>query len=194
MVRANIYDRLSQRREAAEAAARQQAEEARRATDCAMQSAPPPSVLPLNAEQNALRIAGLNLQMPAGFAFRDIDTTLEFAGCHVQFSVRRRNAPEGLELSDAVELFTRKLRQRHTDMTVVRQAETILAGHSAISLDYQFSAGQERRHGRAVCTIIVSADGNGRQWLNMATVTDPDKLQLANWLIEFDAMLAGMTA
>ena len=194
MVRANIYDRLSQRREAAEAAARQQAEQARVAADVAMEVAAPPAVLPLNTEQNALRIAGLNVQMPGGFAFRDIDTTLEFAGCVVQFSVRRRPAPAGLELGNAVEMFTGKLRERHPQLTIVRQAETRLAGHPAITIDYQYNAGQQRRHGRAACTIIVAAAGNERQWLNVSTVIDPDQAQLADWLIEFDAMLAGMTA
>jgi len=196
MVRANIYDRLSQKREAAEALAREQAEQARIAAETAVEvtAVPAPPVLALNTEQNALRIAGLNLLMPQGFAFRDFDTTLEFAECQVQLSARRRIAPEGLELPQAVELFTRKLRERHPDMDVVRQAETLLAGHPAISLDYQFDAGQERRHGRAVCSIIVSADGNARQWLSFSTLIDPAKSKLGDWLIEFDAMLAGMTA
>jgi hypothetical protein len=153
-----------------------------------------PPVLELAPEQNALRIAGLNLLIAQSFAFRDIQTTLERAGCHVSFGARRRAAPEGLDLSKAVELFTKKLRERHAEMTVVRQAESLLAGHPAISLDYQFYDGPERRHGRAVCAIIVSADGNTRQWLDVSTVIDPSQSLLAEWLIEFDAMLAGMTA
>lgn len=194
MVRANIYDRLSQRREAAEALARQQADEARIAAESAIEVSQQPPALVMNAENNALRIAGLNLLMPKGFAFRDIDTTLEFAGCHVQFGARRRRASEGLELDKAAEIFTRKLRERHSDIDLVRQASTVLAGHPAVSLDYQFNVGQERRHGRSVCTLIVSADGNERQWLTVFTVIDPSKSQLADWLIAFDAMLAGMTA
>ncbi|WP_313203439.1 hypothetical protein [Pseudomonas sp.] len=194
MIRGNIYDRLSQRREAAEALARQQAEEARIEAQATEEAAPTPQPLLMDAEQNALRVAGLNMLMPRGFAFRDIDTTLEFAGCHVQFSARRRPAPDGLELDNAVELFIKKLCERHAELIPVRQAEALLAGHPAISLDYQFNAGQERRHGRAVCTIIASADGNKRQWLNVSTVINPDQPQLADWLIAFDAMLAGMTA
>jgi len=194
MYKPSIYDRISQKREAAEALARQEAEQQRIAAQSAVQAPPPVPVLALNAEQNALRIAGLNVLMPQGFAFRDIDTTLEVAGCQVSFGARRRPAPEGLELSNAVDLFVKKLRERHAQMTLVRQAESVLAGHPAVSLDYQFNTGQERRHGRAVCTIIVSADGNERQWLNVSTVIDPNNSQLADWLIEFDAMLAGMTA
>jgi len=194
MYRPSIYDRLSQKREAAEALARQQAEQQRIAEQAAAAVVQAPPVLELAPEQNALRIAGLNLLIPQSFAFRDIETTLEVAGCHVSFGARRRAAPEGLDLSKAVELFTKKLRERHAEMTVVRQAESVLAGHPAISLDYQFYNGQERRHGRAVCTIIVSADGNTRQWLDVSTVIDPNQPQLAEWLIEFDAMLAGMTA
>jgi len=190
MYRPSIYDRISQKREAAEALARQEAEQQRIAAEVP----PPAPVLALDAEQNALRIAGLNLLMPQGFVFRDIETTLEFAGCHVSFGARMRVAPEDLELSNAVELFTQKLRERHVDMTVVRQSESVLAGHRAITLDYQFNVDQERRHGRVVCAIIVSTDGNERQRLAISTVIDPDKSPLADWLIAFDAMLAGMTA
>ncbi|MCF3155177.1 hypothetical protein N7592_12530 [Pseudomonas juntendi] len=194
IIKGNIYDRLSQRSEAAEALARQDAEEVRIAAEAAVEVLRQPPALVMDAENNALCIAGLNLLMPQGFAFRDINTTLEFAGCHVQFDARRRRAPEGLELNKAVELFTNELRKSHSEIDLVRQVSTALAGHPAISLDYQFNVGQERRHGRSVCTIIVSADGNGREWFSASTVIDPSKSQLADWLIAFDAMLAGMTA
>ncbi|WDY57006.1 hypothetical protein [Pseudomonas sp. PSKL.D1] len=192
MSKGNIYDRLWQYREAEEARARQQAEEERLAAEAA-RNAPPPE-LALDLEQNALRIAGLNLLIPTGFAFRRFETTLEFAGCQVAIGARRRCVAEGLSLSEAVDQFIEKLRQHHGDITVVRRAETLLAGHPAICLDYQFRVGQVPRHGRAACSHIDAADGNARQWLSVFTVIDPHIPQLADWLIAFDAMLAGVTA
>ena len=194
MARPSIYDRISQKREAAEALARQQAEQQQVAVESLNEVAAPPPLLALDVQQNALKIAGLDLLMPQGFSFRDIDTTLEIAGCEVSFSACRRPAPQGLELTTAVERYVKKLREQHPETTIVREAEALLAGHCAISLDFLFSAGQERRHGRAVCTIIASADGSERQWLSLSTVIDPDQSRLADWLIAFDAMLAGMTA
>ena len=78
-------------------------------------------------------------------------------------------------------------------MTLVRQDHRLLAGHPALALDYLFPVAQQRQHGRTVCAIIASDDG-ARQWLEMSTHIDPSQPQLAEWLIEFDAMLAGMTA
>ncbi len=189
----SIYDRISQKREAAEALARQQAEQDRAAAEALSSLPEPVPVLPLQVERNALRIAGLNLSMPTGFSFRDIETTLEFAGCEVTFSARRRAAPEGLDLLKAVDLYVKNLRACHAEMTLVRQDDRLLAGHRAIALDYWFPVAQQRRHGRTVCAMITSDDGP-RQWLEMSTHIDPSQAQLADWLIEFDAMLAGMTA
>ncbi|MDZ3991661.1 hypothetical protein [Pseudomonas sp. Teo4] len=194
MARASIYDRISQKREAAEALARQQAEQEREAAEAQSRMPIAVPVLPLNAQQNALRIAGLHLQMPEGCGFRSIETTLELAGCEATFAARYRRAPEGLDLPHAVELYVKNLRERHVDMTLVRQGEALLAGHSAIAVDYVFTSGQERRHGRSVCAIISNDEGAPRQWLDVSTQINPDQSRMADWLIEFDAMLAGMTA
>ncbi|MGE7989477.1 hypothetical protein ACQKPE_00185 [Pseudomonas sp. NPDC089554] len=190
----NMYDRLSQKREAAEALARKQAEQEREAAEALSEMPVPVPVLRLDAEQNAFCIAGLNMQVPLGFSFRDIETTLAFATCEVTFSARRRIAPEGLDLPKAVELYVKNLRDRHAQMTLIRQSECLLAGHPALALDYLFPAGQEQRHARTVCTIIAHDDGQPRQWLEVSTQIDPNQARLADWLIAFDAMLAGMTA
>lgn len=194
MATTSIYDRLSQKREAAEALARQQAEEERVAAEALSKMPVPVPVLPLDVGQNAFQIAGLNMRVPKGFGFREIDTTLEFAGCEVTFSARRRIAPQGLPLAKAVEGYVKNLRDLHVGMTLVREAEGLLAGHEAIALDYLFTVGQERRHGRTVCAIISGGDELSRQWFEVSTLIDPDKERLADWLVAFDAMLADITA
>ncbi|MFZ0155542.1 hypothetical protein [Pseudomonas sp.] len=195
MARTSIYDRISEKRLAAEALARQQADQAALeppASEHAQLPAAPG--LALEPGHNALKIAGLNLLIPQGFNFRDIDTTLEVSGHPVTLSARRRPAPEGLNLQHALELYVSKLRQRHPDITLVRRAECQLVGHPAIALDYLYSFEQERRHGRAVCTLIAAVKGNEHQWFSLATVINPDHARLADWLIEFDAMLADINA
>jgi len=194
MYKPSIYDRISQKREAAEALAQQQAEQERAAAEALSKMPEPVPVLPLDIEQNALRVAGLNMLMPTGFNFRDIQTTLEFAGCEVTFSARRRIAPDGLDLPKAVDLYVKNLRDVHAEMTLVRQAECLLAGHPAMALDYLFPDGRARRHGRTVCAMVTSDEGQSRQWLEVSTQIDPSQAGLADWLIKFDAMLAGMTA
>ena len=193
MATTSIYDRISQKREAAEALARRQAEQEREAAQALSTMPVPVQALPVNAQRNALRIAGLDLLIPAGLSFRNIETTLEFAGCEVMFRACLSAAPESLELPTAMDEYVKKLRDCHTELTLVRQAESLLAGHPAVALDYVFQLGQERRHGRTVCAIVTH-ESDIRHWLEMSTQIDPAQAPLADWLIEFDAMLAGMTA
>ena len=193
MVRTNFYDRLSEKRLAAEALARQQAEDAANAPAPIIEPEPVP-VLPLEPGRNELKIAGLALLMPQGFSFRDTDTTFEKDGHPVTLSAKCRPAPEGLTLQRSAELYLDNLRQRHADLTVVRQSDCLLAGNPAIALDYACMAGQERRHGRAITAIIESANGHERQWFSLSTVIDPDLPALAGWLIDFDHMLSDIAA
>jgi hypothetical protein len=193
MTRTSFYDRISEIREAAEAFARQQAEEAANAATLVVEPEPAP-VVPLQLARNELKIAGLALLMPQGFNFRDIDTTLERDGHPVTFSAKRRPAPEGLTLQRAAELYVDNLRKHHPDVTIVRQSDSLLAGSAAISLDYVFSTGQQRQHGRATSAILDQASGGERQWFSVSTLIDPDNAELAGWLIEFDEMLGNITA
>ncbi|MEX5351211.1 hypothetical protein WCE02_07595 [Pseudomonas juntendi] len=193
MATRSIYDRISQKREAAEALARRQAEQEREAVQALSAMPAPVQALPLNAQSNALRIAGLDMRVPAAFSFRTLETTLEFAGCEVMFRACLRGAPDDLELPTAIDACVKKLRDCHTELTLVRQAESLLAGHPAVALDYEFQLGQARRHGRTVCTIITH-ESDIRHWLEVSTQIDPAQAPLADWLIEFEAMLAGMTA
>ncbi|QJI45467.1 hypothetical protein HKK52_32400 [Pseudomonas sp. ADAK2] len=188
MVRTSIYDRISEKRLAAEALARLQLQEAVDAPPAVIEPEPV-EVVSLQLARNELTVAGLNLVMPQGLNFRDINTTLEKHGHPVTFSVKRRPAPEGLTLQRSVELYVENLRKNHSDVTIVRQSNRLLAGSPAIALDYVFTAGQERRHGRATSAVINSVDGNERQWFSISTMINPAHAELADWLIDFDAML-----
>ena len=191
--RTSMYDRISEKRLAAEALARQQAEEAASAAAIVIEPEPEP-LLPLQPSRNELKIAGLVLLMPHALTFRDLDMTLDKEGQPVTFSAKRRPAPEGLTLQRSAELYVDNLRKHHGDVTVVRQSDCLLAGSPAISLDYAFMAGEERRHGRATSAIIAPAHGNERQWFSVSTVINPEHAALASWLIEFDEMLENIAA
>ena len=193
MVRTSIYDRISEKRLAAETLARQQLQEAAEASPAVIEPEPV-AVLPLQLARNELKVAGLNLVMPQGFNFRDIDTTLEKHGHPVTFCAKRRPAPDELTLQRSVELYVENLRKNYPDVTIVRQSDRLLAGSPAIALDYIFTAGQERRHGRATSALINAVDGNERQWFSISTIINPAHAELADWLIEFDAMLDAIAA
>lgn len=188
-----MYDRISEKRLAAEALARQEAEEAAAQAAIVITPAPAP-VVPLQPSRNELKIAGLALVMPQLLAFRDLDMTLEREGQPVTFSAKRRPAPEGLTLQRSTELYVDNLRKHHGDVTVVRHHDCLLVGSPAVSLDYAFKVGQERRHGRATSAIIAPAGGNERQWFSVSTVINPDHPALASWLIDFDEMLGSIAA
>jgi hypothetical protein len=191
--RTSMYDRISENRLAVEALDREEAEQAAAAAAIAITNAPAP-VLPLQPSRNELKIAGLMLVMPQLLAFRDLDMTLEREGHPVTFSAKRRPAPEGLTLQRSTELYVENLRKHHGDVAVVRQQDCLLAGSPAVSLDYAFKAGQERRHGRAISAIVAPAGGNERQWFSVSTVINPDQPAFANWLIEFDEMLGSIAS
>ncbi|WP_256658835.1 hypothetical protein [Pseudomonas sp. LP_7_YM] len=188
-----MYDRISEKRLAAEARAREEAEQAAAVAAIAMKNEPAHG-FPLQPSRNELKIAGLALLMPQLLAFRDLDMTFEREGQLVTFSAKRRPAPEGLTLQRSTELYVDNLRKHHGDVTVVRQNDCLLAGSPAVSLDYAFKLGQERRHGRAISAIVAPADGNERQWFSVSTVINPDHPALSNWLIDFDEMLGSIAA
>lgn len=191
--RTSMYDRISEKRLAAEALAREEAEEAARAPSIFIEPEPAP-VIPLQPSRNELKIAGLALLMPHALTFRDLDMTLDREGQPVTFSAKRRPAPEGLTLQRSAELYVDNLRKHHGEVTVVRQTDCLLAGSPAVSLDYTFMAGDERRHGRATSAIIAPAQGNERQWFSVSTVINPEHAALASWLIDFDEMLDNIVA
>lgn len=193
MVRTSIYDRISEKRLALEAQERLEAELADNAPAIVIEPEPTP-VLQLQPARNELTIAGLDLVLPQSCSFRNIDITLDKEGNAVTVSVKRRPAPDGLTLQRAVDLYVENLRKLHSDITIVRQSDCVLAGSAANALDYIYTAGQATRHGRAVSSIIDPVSGGERQWLNISTMIDPNKAALGDWLIDFDAMLETIAA
>lgn len=191
MARTSIYDRISEKRLADEARAREEAERVANAPPLVIEPEPVEPV-PLQLACNELKLAGLNLVLPQEAALRDIDITLDRNGLPVTLSAKRRAAPDGLTLEHSATLYADNLRRLYPDLAIVRQADYLLAGHQAIALDYVFTQGQITRHGRAVSSIIAQPSGGERHWLSISTLIDPNKSALADWLIDFDAMLASI--
>lgn len=183
----NIYDRLWQKREAAEARAREQAEQ-----EAALALQPPPA-LPVLPERNAMTLAGLQLLMPQGARLCDVWATLEVGGHCVTVNARSRSVAQTLTLDQALQDYLAEARRHHAEVTPVRQQPSLLAGHPALLLDYLFDQHEARRHCRTVLTLIPPSDGQESRSFSLSTVIDPDLRPLADWLIDFDAMLAAIT-
>jgi len=179
----SIYDRLAQRRQASETPAEQSPPSPEAAP-----LEPPPVPGPLRAGPNGITLAGLPLAFPEAYAVRGIEVTLERNGRPLALGLKKRAAPEQIGLDQAMDSLLASLEKRHPDLLVVRRAERQLAGHPAQQVDYHYRDGQQARHGRVVGALLPQAGGQ-RQWLSLSTVLDPDQAELAEWLIDFDAML-----
>ncbi|HEK1691573.1 TPA: DcrB-related protein [Pseudomonas putida] len=196
MIKGNIYDRLSQRREAAQALAKEEAER-QAAAEAALQAATLAELaqpLPLVADHNELHAAGLRLVMPQGLNLHESTTTLQLGPHQVTLTTKRQSVAQGQTLDHLLEQHLAEARQRHTEVTLIRKHPCTLAGHDALNLDYRFTNGPEARHCRAVMILVPERVGQEAQALTLTTVVDPDQEPLANWLITFDAMLANITS
>lgn len=69
----------------------------------------------------------------------------------------------------------------------------MLAGNAAVALDYVLTSRQGLSHGRAI-NAITTAENGDKQWLCISTMIDPDTATLADWLIDFDAVLEAIVA
>ncbi|WP_263261074.1 hypothetical protein [Pseudomonas sp. RIT-PI-S] len=191
MNRTSIYDRLSERRLAQEAAAlaEQQAAGAVQAP-----LAQPEPVVPLQDAPSSFSFAGFNLLLPEGFRFRDIQMTLEQNGEPVALAIQRRDVHEGATLDGLLAQALQALRVLHPELRLIRERDCTLAGSAAMAVDFRFSLGNAERHGRLVVSIVPVTGGQPPQWLSLSCVVDPLKPSLSAWLIDFDTMLLGMTA
>jgi len=191
MYKPSIYDRISAKREALEEEARlAQLAKAAKAPEPQPEAEPVPVALQDGA--SSFTFGGFNLLFPAGFRFRDIQTTLEHEGEPVSLKIRRRDAPTRQTLDQLFAASTQALRESNPTLRVIRQRDCSLAGHAAKALDFHFSVGHEQRHGRLV-GALVPVDGHDKlQWLDISCVVDPSRPALSLWLIEFDSMLAGL--
>lgn len=193
MVRTSFYDRISEKRLADEARARVEAQRLADAPPVIPEPDPVP-VLPLQLTRNELKVAGLTLVMPQGVKFRDIDITLEKEGHPITLTVKRRPVHLELALERSASLYVENLHKIHPGINIVRQRDCLLAGSPAVALDFVYPSGQHLRHGRAINAIISAVDGNDRQWFSVSTAIDPDKAELAEWLIDFAAVLEAIVA
>lgn len=140
-----------------------------------------------------MTIAGLQLLMPQRARLCDAWVTLEVGEHSVIVNARTRSVAQTLTLDQAMDSYLAEARQHHTDITPVRQQPALLAGHPALLLDYLFGQPEARRHCRTVLTLIPPGDGHEARAFSLSTVIDPEQRPLADWLIDFDALLAAIT-
>ncbi|SDK89162.1 protein of unknown function [Pseudomonas delhiensis] len=179
----SIYDRLAQRRQTPEPAPEQPPQAPEAAPPC-----PAPAAGLLREGANGVTLAGLLVALPEAYGVRGIEVTLERNGRPLALGLKKRPAPEQLGLDQAMDSLLASLEKRHADLRIVRRAPRQLAGHPAQQVDYLYRDGQQARHGRVVGALLPLA-GGPRQWLSLSTVLDPNPAELAEWLIDFDAML-----
>ncbi|MBO9551036.1 DcrB-related protein [Pseudomonas sp.] len=190
MYKPSIYDRISARREALEEEARlAKLVEAAKAAE--PEPEPEPVPVALQDVASGFTFGGFNLQFPAGFRFRDIQTTLEHEGEPVSLNIRRRDVRAQQSLAQLFEAAIQALREQNPQLRVIRQRDCHVAGSPAKALDFHFNAGHEPRHGRLVGTLVPVEGSDMPQWLDLACVIDPTNPGLSQWLAEFDRMLDG---
>ncbi|WP_349974188.1 hypothetical protein [Pseudomonas sp. WHRI 8519] len=193
MYKPSIYDRISAKREALEEEARlAKLAEASSVLEPEPEPEPEPVPVALRDVASGFTFGGFNLQFPAGFRFRDIQTTLEHEGEPVSLKIRRRDAPAQQTLEQLFDASIQALRESNSTLRVIRQRDCSLAGNAAKVLDFHFSAGLEQRHGRLVGALVPVEGQDKLQWVDISCVVDPSRPALSLWLIQFDSMLAGL--
>jgi hypothetical protein len=182
----SIYDSLHLRRQAAQDAM-QQAEQA------PAPEVPParPAPLVLAERQDSIQFAGLAFALP-GERTRASETLIERDGGIATLRIKRQAVPNHLTLERAAASALEKLQKKHPGLVVIRQSDRLLGGHPACAIDYQL-IGTQPRHGRLV-GALVPTDGQGRQWLDIATLFDPTHAAFGDWLIDFDVLLDTVVA
>lgn len=191
MARTSMYDRISEKRLAAEAAARE--EELLKAQAVKPEPEPEP-VTPLKNMPSSFSFGGFELLFPQGFSFRDIQTTIEHEGDQVVLTIKRRDVPEGATLDNLLAESMQTFRKLYPELRVIRERDCTVAGSAAKAVDFYFAIGHAERHGRLVGSIVPVADQRESQWLTLSCVIDPVKPNLSLWLVDFDNMLSGMAA
>jgi hypothetical protein len=192
MTRTSIYDRISAKRIALEEAARL---EQLNAPVVVPASEPEPvAVVALQDTPSSFNFGGFNLAFPAGFHFRDIQTTLEHEGEPIILTIKRRDVMQGQTLQQLFDTALQTLRTIYPQLRIIRQRDYSVAGSAAKCLDFHFNMGHAERHGRLVGAIVPVAGSDELQWLNISCVIDPTKPALSLWLVDFDSMLEGLAA
>lgn len=192
MTRTSIYDRISAKRIALEEAARLEQQNA--PVVVSAPEAEPVAVVALQDTPSSFNFGGFNLAFPAGFHFRDIQTTLEHEGEPITLTIKRRDVMRGQNLQQLFDAGVQTLRTIYPQLRIIRQRDYSVAGSAAKCLDFHFKIGHAERHGRLVGAIVPVAGSDEVQWLNISCVIDPTKPALSLWLIDFDSMLEGLAA
>lgn len=188
-----MYDRISERRLALEAAAR--AEEEHTAQTVVADPCPEPApVISMSDAPSSFSFGGFDLLLPDGFNFRDIQTTIEHEGETVVLTIKRRDVREGVTLDGLLEDSVQTFRKLYPQLRVIRERDCTLAGSAAKAVDFHFTMGHAERHGRLVGSIVPVAGRQEPQWLSLSCVIDPLKPSLCLWLVDFDNMLSGISA
>ncbi|RMO90383.1 hypothetical protein ALQ32_05632 [Pseudomonas syringae pv. tagetis] len=194
MTRPSLYDRISERRLANEALAREEAERAAAQRELDLIQAAIPVPQPLLDAPCSFNFGGFHFGFPEGFRCSAIEATVHVEGEPIVVSIQRRDVPEVANLAEAFDEAVKALKPLHGEVQIIRNYETLLAGNAALGLDFHFREGFEERHGRLIGAIVPVADHNQRQWLSVGCVIDSEKPALTTWLLDFDSMLEGLTA
>lgn len=190
MKRTNIYDRISEKRIAAEKAALEQ----QAALANAKPEPEPEVIVPMTHAPSRFSFGGFDLLFPEGFSFRDIQTTIEYEGDPVVLTIKRRDVREGATLDDLLDEAMQHFRKLYPQLRVIRELDCKLAGSAAKVVDFHFTIGNAERHGRLVGSVVPVAGQQAPQWISLSCVIDPIKPNLSLWLADFDDMLSGMAA
>lgn len=192
MSRTSIYDRISAKREA-QLEADRLAKQVQADSVPEPESEPDPVPVALQSVASSFTFGGFNLQFPAGFRFRDIETTVEHEGEPVTLKIRRRDVRARQSLEQLFEAAVVALRESNPQLRVIRQRECLVAGSPGKALDFHFTVGHEPRHGRLVGALVPLQGSGGAQWLDISCMIDPTKPGLSLWLADFDRMLDDLT-
>lgn len=174
-------------REQAEAAAKAAAEAA------ALALAPKPvPVTEMRSQPSRISLGGFSFKLPAGFAFHDVDMSIECDGQPVTLKIKRRELSETDELAPLFDAEVDAACQSYADLRIIRRYDCLFGGSEAKAVDFSFMAGAQNRHGRLVGAIVPLLGADQRQWLSVLCVMDASQPSLATWLIHFDDMLAAV--
>lgn len=193
MTRTSMYDRISERRAAAEALTQEEEKRAHLAAELAAKQVqnPPPIAMRLTASQ--LSLGGFTIQFPTDLHFYNIETTLERNGHPVRMNVQRRDVLANEELQDSFNKALDSLAAERAALKLIRRRDCLLAGNPAQIVDFHFNADHREMHGRLIGAIVPVDGCATHQWLAISTVVDPGLPGLGCWLIEFDILLTGLT-
>ena len=149
-------------------------------------------MLALQDTPSSFSFGGFNLAFPAGFNFREVQTTLEHQGEPISLTIKRRDVQQGQTLEQLFEASVQAFRREHPDVRIIRQRDVSVAGNAAKSVDLHFKCGHADRHARLVGALVPVAGRDDGQWLSIACEIDPARPTLSLWLVDFDGMLDGL--